>query len=223
MTSPDTKSTRGFFVAGMGIPSCGKSSAMRLLAEKCGAHFFAEPEEPQWPSAVLERDQSGCFAAMTWFRSIRVPFYHKAKACAAEGSLALVDSYYDGLMDGLLGQSGMEWLMESDDPYFALAKNMAKLDWHHLPKPDILVVFDISKEDWEKMITARGRQLDQEQALLDSYPTQDLFWEVSQNFCAEHGISLLRFQQRYGKLEDAVEEFERVLKAEMTKISLGRS
>lgn len=216
MSNPLTQLSPNLFIAGMGIPSCGKSSTLRLVAEKLGAKFFAEPEENSWPEAVLERDLSGCFSAITWFRSQRVPYYYKARFLADSGQLAIVDSYYDGLMKGLVGQAGMNWLIEKDDPYYSLVMDMAMKDWELLPKPDLMIFFELSYEDWKQMIEGRGRQLDQEQALLDSYPTQELFHRVGRDFCEQYHIKYLTYKQKFSTLEASASRLLSQLEKEMT-------
>ena len=186
---------------------------MRGYAERKQATFYAEPEEDCWPDAVLKRDQCGHFGAMTWFRSQRVPGYVAARQDADDGQLAVIDSFYDGLMHRLIGQPGMEWLITADDPYYEISKEMARLDWQQLPAPDVLICFQIDYQRWDELLSGRGRQLDAEPELRNSYATQELFIQASRDYAAEKNIPFILFEQNFHSITEAIDHLEHELAA----------
>lgn len=183
------------FIAAVGLPCVGKSTVFEKLAPLLGAVPLLEPEESAWPSAVTDRDRVGYFTGLAWFRSVRVPLYYEALELRANGSTALLDSYYDKLCSYWLGKPGMEWLIGPDDPYFIPAREVALLDRALLPLADTLVVFTVARDAWEAFIAARGRRLDQESGLREKFFTQEYFVEGAEALAEESGIPLIRFHQ----------------------------
>ncbi len=80
--------TSGALIAFFGLPGAGKSSIAAELSGLVGGTLLLEPEEDEWADAVLAREVSGYFTAVTWFRSIRVPQIHQADVGRAK-SLSL--------------------------------------------------------------------------------------------------------------------------------------
>lgn len=196
-------SNRGTLIAAMGLPGCGKSSVFSELAAQHGLQVFCEPEEVEWPEAVHQRDTVGCFTAITWFRSRRVPQLFRADELRRSGSIVLVDSCYDKLLVYYLGSPGMEWLIDPDDPYYDLVYQMAKKDRDYLPDPDVVVAFRLDRETWFEFLRYRGRALDKDPGVLESYPTQAQFLNAARRYCEESGARLLEFEQAVSSPESA--------------------
>jgi deoxyadenosine/deoxycytidine kinase len=189
-------SQKGLVIVAMGLPGSGKSSVFRELSMEIGASFFSEPEEKCWPAAVINRELSGNFSMLTWFRSIRVPMLFQADLIKKNGGLALVDSYYDKLLIQYLGKEGMEWLMSPDDPYYDVVKQVALLDWEHLPNADVLVFFDIDFDTWMSFLKKRNRKLDNDVFFLKSYATKNLFWNAAEHLAKVNSPKIVRFAQK---------------------------
>lgn len=185
----------GKLIVAMGLPGSGKSSVFQALAEDIGAELFSEPEEGAWPDAVMNRDLSGNFSMLCWFRSIRVPLLFQADLVRKKGAIAFADSYYDKLLFYYLGKPGMEWLCPSSDPYYHVIREMAAVDWRLLPNADIIVFFDLDLSTWKSFIKQRNRKLDCDESFLLSYHTQDLFWDAVQQLAHEMSIKVIRFTQ----------------------------
>lgn len=195
----------GKIVAALGLPGAGKSSVMQALARKINADVLLEPEENEWGEAVHTWDRCGHFTGLMWFRSARVPLLYEAQARCALGRIVLLDSYYDKALYSYLGQPGMEWLLAPDDPYFPVAREVARLDWARLPDADCIVVFEVTLEDWRVMLEMRNRMLDRDELFRRSFETQSYFIKAAERLSAERNMKYIHFHQRLGSIESAAE------------------
>jgi hypothetical protein len=186
-----TTSGDGRLIAAIGLPGSGKSAVFRDLAELVSATLFAEPEEGDWGAAVQEREMCGYFTGLMWFRSERVPNYFRAHEVARSGGVALLDTYYDKLCAKWLGRPGMEWLLDPEDPYFPAAKMIAELDYELLPTADTLVYFDVDEATWRGFLVGRGRVMDSEALVAESYRTGPYFRAAAEGFAGDMGARLV--------------------------------
>ena len=182
----------------MGLPGSGKTSTARELAKLLGASVYLEPEEKNWPQAVLERHRVGTFTALTWFRSMRVPLLMTAAAERNAGKLAVVDSYYDKLISGYIDHPAMRWLISPDDPYFDVAKQMAILDRKLLPEVDILIFLQVTEAQWKRLLSTRNRGMDQEAEFLRSFPSQSQFLSATKSYAVASGAQVVIHEQEFG-------------------------
>ena len=177
-------------IAFMGLPSAGKSSTAHELGKLLNAQSFLEPEEEKWPHLVKDREQVGPFTALTWFRSVRVPNLFSAAAIRDKGQVAIVDSYYDKLISLYIEQDCFSWLLPKTDPYFEIALNMAKTDYRHLPKADVLVFLRLNDVVWQKFMVHRGREFDVSAGLAKHFEMQAHFERAARTASAELGMQL---------------------------------
>jgi hypothetical protein len=192
----------GTIIAGMGLPGAGKSTVFAaltdvLILEGKTAVLMREPEEPQWPAAVTERDTSGYITALTWFRSQRVPGLFQAAAIRGRGDIALIDSYYDKLIHLYFDKPGLEWLMKPDDPYRNAYRELIAIDHDRLPDADCVVSLVVGPERWRELVRGRGRELDRKAHLLDTYETQAAFLQATEDYCENKGIPCIRFENDF--------------------------
>lgn len=178
-----------------GLPGSGKSSTARALAQQLHAPVFLEPEEGEWPSLVHQREISGAFTAMSWFRSARVPGLFAAQAASREGRIAVVDSYFDKLTTWILATPSFSWLLPDTDPYFPVARQMAQLDYDLLPNADVLVLLKLEQSIWLEFMHARGRHFDQSVELNRFFGMQQEFEQAAQKTAADHNIRLCVIEQ----------------------------
>ena len=181
-------------IAFAGLPSAGKSTTAKALAQQLGCQAFLEPEEECWPLAVTQRDRSGRFTALSWFRSVRVPQLYAAAEAARPGD-AVIDSYYDILLSNYLGTPPFAWLVPPEDPYFPIARKMADLDWQTLPRADVLVFLSLGERVWNAFMDRRAREFDREAGLREQFAMQDLMEQACRRVEAEHGTRLLIMEQ----------------------------
>lgn len=146
----------------VGLPYSGKSSVTAELGKMVEAKVFCEPEEREWAECVHLKDLSGRFGAHTWFRAIRTCQLYQAASLAAEGKTVFVDSYLDKLLYFCLGKPGMEWLLPTEDFYFDIARQMARIDLEHLPLANCLIFFDIDFPSWHQLLSLHPQQMEGE-------------------------------------------------------------
>lgn len=214
-TRPRQSPRTGFLICGVGVPCCGKSTILRYLAGKLGAEYFREPEEATWPEAVLDRDKCGHFGALTWFRSVRVPQLLRAAGCREAGGLAVVDTYYDKLIHCYLGREAVEWLIHPSDPYFEVYKEVARLDYEHLPTANLLILFSVTEPDWHRFRAIRNRALDHDKEFARSFKSQEYFREAARRLHDEQGVTVFEYARSFSDsptpCEDAADDlFDRI-------------
>jgi thymidylate kinase len=200
----------------MGLPGSGKSTVFTALADVLihdGTQtvLLREPEETQWPPAVMDRETSGYITALTWFRSQRVPGLFQADAARQRGEVALVDSYYDKLIHLYFDEPGLEWLMKRDDPYLETYRRLIAIDHALLPDADCVVVLTVEQERWRQLVRGRGRELDRKANLLETHATQDAFMRATKDYCDSRNIPRIVFENNFATtLAAALELRERL-------------
>ncbi len=192
---PSKSLNEGKLIAFMGLPASGKSSIVSELSAILSLEAFLEPEETSWPDAVLKRELSGYFTAITWFRSIRVPQLFMANKLRDEGKTVLIDSYYDKLIYHYLGKPRMEWLISPTDKYYEAIKLLSELDYEYLPNADCIVFLRLNFDDWMQLIHKRNRQLDNDELFRESFVTQDYFLDAINAYSNLTGAKIIVHEQ----------------------------
>jgi deoxyadenosine/deoxycytidine kinase len=203
----------GILIAGVGLPAAGKSTILRVLAEKKGWQRFVEPEEMFWPQSVKRHEMAGIFTALSWFRAMRVSNLYAADTSRQQGNISIVDCYYDKLMTYYLTQPHMEWLVSPHDPYFETLKSMAIVDQRQLPQADIIVMLTVSFETWKQLIMKRHRQLDMDRVFPHAFPFQSYLLQAVQMECAHSGSHLITCENCFGAIEQVVEKLDLLVSA----------
>lgn len=164
------------------------------LALLCNGQSFHETEEDQWPDCVKDLKPGREFSALTVFRALRADALYRAQALSEDGTTAIVDSYYDKLTYFYLGKPGMEWLLPSNDPYFATAKQMMELDVELLPDVDCIILLDVSFPDWVRFLETRNRSRDNLDGFVESYERyRKYIKEAVEQLCQRRGIRCIQY------------------------------
>jgi deoxyadenosine/deoxycytidine kinase len=195
----------------MGMPSCGKSSTARSLAQLMGAQVFLEPEEKDWPAWIHQRKDVGLFTALTWFRSVRVPQLFEAQRASDDGKIAVVDCYFDKLLHRYMHAEPFNWLLPPSDPYFPVAAQMAKADFRHLPNADCIVFIRCDRKTWNTLLTKRGRQFDASAGLSTKFAMQHYMELACQSAVEEMGGKLLFVDQIYSDANQTADRVHKLL------------
>jgi len=199
---PQFQRESGLLITFFGLPGSGKSTTCKCLADLIdGAQSFLEPNEAQWPEAVLNRHKFGKFTAITWFRAMRLPLLYRAQSIRNNGLVALVDSYYDKLISEYIEFPAMQWLLPSDDPYIHVARELFQLDYQLLPDADCLIFLRIAEADWRELLRGRGRAMDSESDFLNQYSSQEAFLNAAESFSRRAGATLIVHDQKMGSPE----------------------
>ena len=208
-----SQAQKGLIITAVGLPGSGKSSAMKELAELIDGSCFCEPEGKDWTDAATLRHISGSFTMITWFRSLRVPMLYRASQLRAVGEIAITDRYYDKLLAYYIGKPGMEWLINPSDPYYDIMVAIAKKDWEQLPTADVIVFFEVSYDLWKNFLTKRDRLQDANPRLLESFSTQELFFNACKKLADEKNIILITIKQEWSSPRATAEKIRDILYA----------
>jgi adenylate kinase family enzyme len=201
----------------VGIPGSGKSTTTKKLASLLKFKYFVEPEENKWADAAKDWKTYGSFAMLMWFRSIRTPMLIKAEELSENGENVLIDTYYDKLLHYYINKHCMRWLLSPSDRYFPVMKEIAAIDKDVLPDADLIIFFEVEKENWLKFLKSRNRIADNEEEFLKNFETQKFLLEATKKLCEEKGIELIIFQQGNFSLEDSVKKLKEILDKKLEK------
>ena len=199
----------------VGIPGSGKSSTVKELANLLKVKYFAEPEEEKWADAAKDWKTYGSFPMLMWFRSIRVPMLLEAERLSEEGETILIDTYYDKLLYYYIDKYCMRWLLSPSDRYFPVMKEIAAIDKDVLPDADIMVFFEVKKEDWINFLKNRNRPTDNEEVFLKNFETQRFLLEAAQKLCKEKNIELIVFPCDTASPEDSALSLKKILEEKL--------
>jgi len=201
----------------VGIPGSGKSSTVKELANLLGVKYFAEPEEEKWADAAKDWKTYGSFSMLMWFRSIRVPMLIEAERLSEEGEIVLIDTYYDKLLHYYIDKHCMRWLLSPSDRYFPVMKEIATIDKDVLPDADIIIFFEVNKENWINFLKSRNRPTDNDEEFLKNFETQKFLLEATKKLCEEKGIELITFSRGTASVEDSASKLKNLLDDKLAK------
>ena len=201
----------------VGIPGSGKSSTVKELANLLGVKYFAEPEEEKWADAAKDWKTYGSFSMLMWFRSIRVPMLIEAERLSEEGEIVLIDTYYDKLLHYYIDKHCMRWLLSPSDRYFPVMKEIATIDKDVLPDADIIIFFEVNKENWINFLKSRNRPTDNDEEFLKNFETQKFLLEATKKLCEEKGIELITFSRGTASVEDSALKLKNLLEKKIVK------
>lgn len=197
----------GLVIAFAGLSGSGKTTMAKMLETLCTCTILIEPEESEWPEVVTEKN-FGYFTMWMGFRQIWLPLQFEAQALKKNNKTVFLDSYFIKIIGYELEKSGMEWLFPKEDPYFAVYRQICQLDIQHLPDPDCIVLFDVSYNDWLKLLASRNREWDKTPGFIESYDqTKSAIQESVLQLCKERNILLIHFQPEFG---DPLEQAKRL-------------
>ncbi|HET7332079.1 hypothetical protein [Dyella sp.] len=194
------------FIAFAGIPGIGKSSTARALGIRLDVPYFLEPAEVDWSPLIMHKDVTGHFTAMTWCRQNRVPCYVKARDIADRGGTAIVDSYFDKLWEPCMHEACFSWLIPKSDPYFEVARQMAKVDLEELPVADMLIFLKAEQSLWLRLLRTRGSLAFGALKLHQFFDMQAHMERACRMVCAAQGTRLQIIEQRWGSPEETADE-----------------
>lgn len=191
----------GVVIAFAGISGSGKTSTAKELSTLYPYKSLVEPEEPDWPDVIRNRDVFGSFTMWMGLRQLWIPLQFQAQTLKELNQTVFLDSYFIKLIGYELDEAGMDWLFSKDDPYYSVYYQLCQLDIQHLPDPDCIVLFDVPYHQWLQLLASRNREWDKTPGFLESYEhTKEAIKHAVQRLCQDKNIKLIYFQPEFGDI-----------------------
>ena len=138
-----------------GGPRTGKSTLVKLIAEKLGGVAFLEGEEKDFPKRIWEDIQQGTrvLELMIWFRNKLVKDYLEAVKIKESGGVAVLDIFWltnDVYVD--------EWV--TDEFEKDIIKDMMRMDRETLPWPDLIFSLYSNEDKIKEFAISGGREFE---------------------------------------------------------------
>jgi deoxyadenosine/deoxycytidine kinase len=157
-----------------GGPRSGKSTLVRLLAEKYQGIAYSEQEK--FPERISQSIQAGgnSMELRVWFRNHYISQYIEAMEQKKAGKYCFLDGFW------LTSQPYIEAWMK-DEFEQEISREMLNLDKKILPWPDKILVLQNSKEGIRKFSQAGGRGFEDSEFFLgkqlEVHECHDVFFE----------------------------------------------
>lgn len=134
-----------------------------------------------------------------------------------EGEIVLIDTYYDKLLYNYIDKYCMRWLLSPSDRYFSVMKQIAEIDKDVLPDADIIIFFEVGKENWLNFLKNRNRPTDNDEEFLKNFETQKILLEATKKLCEEKSIELIIFPRDASSIEESALKLKNLLDDKLTK------
>ena len=142
----------------------------------------------------------------------------EAERLSDEGEIVLIDTYYDKLLHYYIDKYCMRWLLSPSDRYFPVMKQIAEIDKDVLPNADIIIFFEVDKENWLNFLKSRNRLTDNDKEFLKNFETQKFLLEATKRLCEEKGIELIIFPRDASSIEESVLKLKNLLDDKLAKV-----
>lgn len=177
-----------------GLLGSGKSSVVRELGSLAPyVAGFVEPEEPDYPSFVSQGVEDP-FGVHSWFRASRVYNLSLAQAASIEGSIAVVDSYYDRMLSTYVDHDAFDWILGGKESYREILRSLSRVDRRELPSVDRLIFLHVEEQDWRMRIRARMRDQDRILRIADRFAMQRPMVQACEEIAQLDGCELVILQ-----------------------------
>lgn len=195
-----------------GLSGSGKTTMAKTLGQLCSCCILNEPEESDWPEVITKSREFGYFSMWMGFRQLWLPHLYEAQKLKNQNQLVILDSYFVKIIGYELLEPGMEWLFPKDDPYFQIYKQICHLDVDQLPDPDYIILFDVSLENWIKLLDTRNRAWDKTPGFIESYEhTKRAIQNAVERICKERNIQLIHFKHEFGDILEQANRLKSLL------------
>ena len=74
-------------------------------------------------------------------------------------------------------------------------RQIAELDFAHLPNADCIVVLEVDERDWQALLTKRNRNFDRSAGLAEAHKTQEYFINAAHAYARATGATLIHHKQ----------------------------
>ena len=142
----------------------------------------------------------------------------EAQKLSEEGETVFIDTYYDKLLHYYLDKYCMRWLISPSDLYFEPMKKIAEIDNKVLPEANIIIFFEVNRDNWLENLKARGRDTDHDEVFTKNFETQKFLLEATRKYCEEKGVELIIFQQGNSSPRDSALKIKNLLGEKLEKV-----
>ncbi|MGB0934936.1 MAG: hypothetical protein ACPGXY_02610 [Alphaproteobacteria bacterium] len=185
----------GLLVSIVGISGSGKSTTFQALSKAMPeATYIREPKSEVWP-AWVRKSTAGQITLLLTFRNIWDHNFKLASEAKAAGKMVLLDHYYGGIWQDLIGRPHTEWILDKQNSYFDSFKKIIETDRKAYPIPDILVVTRLDFDTYKSFLSKRGRWLDKDRPYESIYATSAYISEIAEDLKRKYGIKVMYIDQ----------------------------
>src|SRR5687767_9862506 len=96
-------------------------------------------------------------------------------------------------------------------------KEIASIDKDVLPDANIIIFFEMDKENWIDFLKNRNRPTDNDEEFLKNFETQKFLLEATKKLCEEKGIELIIFPRGDSSIEDSALKLKKLLDDKLQK------
>lgn len=152
---------QGKIIVISGGPRTGKSSLVKLLADKLQGQAFLEGEEKDFPVRILEdiKSQTNLMEVLLWFRNKSIKEYIQALKLKREGVTSILDCFW--LTNNVYVE---EWI--SDEFEKSILMELGSLDLSIFDWPDLILSLSADKETIKQFSSEGAREFEQNEEYL---------------------------------------------------------
>jgi len=96
-------------------------------------------------------------------------------------------------------------------------KKIAEIDNKVLPNADLVIFFEVNRENWIELLKLRNRGTDHDEKFMKNFETQKFLLEATQKFCQEKGVELIIFPQNNSSVQDSALKLKNLLEGKLTE------
>jgi hypothetical protein len=97
-------------------------------------------------------------------------------------------------------------------------KQIAEVDKDVLPDADVIIFFEVEKENWINFLKSRNRLTDNDEEFLKNFETQKFLLDATKKLCEEKGIELIIFPCDASSVEDSALKLKNLLDDKLAKV-----
>lgn len=204
--------SQGKVIVFSGQSCSGKSTLARLVAQKMNVICKSEPEEKDWPRVAKNWHGYRATTAMIAMRQLWIELFVDADVLSQEGHTVIIDTYFLKTSAYYIDKPGMAWLVGNNDPYVAVLKQLFELDQQMFPDADVVVLFDVSLDDWKFYLKSRGRKWDNNPGFDESFLLlKKHVDDATLAHCQKYNIPIIHFKNEYGDIDVQVDKLIKLL------------
>lgn len=193
------------FIAFAGVMGVGKTTLAQALADLTGVAAFLEPGAEAWPVPAGEHWHQHMMALEQWTRDKQLTSFMNAQKHTESGLPAISDGCYFLLAKKLIHHPSCQYYYgKFNTEEKQQVEKLAEHDWHHAPRPDIIVLVEADPGSWIQFLLRRGRSMDKDPDFIKNYLGQQAVIRAAvEEYTSHNKIDLICFQNSSGVIQEA--------------------